>query len=219
MKRGVLFVTWDNPDYLAKTEETALKVAEHLKLPVAIATNMQVKAKENIHYLPCEFPEFPIAMKRQKSLIAELTPFEQTLYLDSDVTIVDARLDFAWRTLERPGGLAMAIGKALVGGNRFKKNGLDPDATYYNTGVIFFDRNKVATLFAEWKSLCLSSTLNVSDEYILSALLYKENYPIATLPPVWNLRTTEAYHLRKNIKFWHSSEPLPKELESRKTSS
>jgi hypothetical protein len=210
MKRGLLFFAWGDNSSLERAENAALDISARLRLPAAIASDLSFDAKDGLQYIKCDFSGFiNQSSKRRKSLMAELTPFKQTLYLDSDVLLVDGSLQYAWRLLEQVGGLAMAIGKSGTGGNRFRESGLDVSVTYHNSGVIFFDKDKVADLFGEWKMLCQESKCRFSDEYLLNALLYKRNYPIASLPPSWNLRTNEPYDLAKNLKFWHSELPLP----------
>ncbi len=202
-------MVWGREPYFKKAEKRGLEMARRLKLPLAIASDTDFGSSEDVHYVRCSFPDFGEKDKRRKSMMGELTPFDQTLYLDCDVVLLSHRLTYAWRLLEQDGGLVMAIGRSVVGGKRFEKYGLDSGATYHNTGVVFFDTRKTARLFKEWKSVCLESETEYSDEYLLNALLYERNYPVASLPPAWNLRTAKPYPFLKHLRIWHSSDSTP----------
>ena len=84
----------------------------------------------------------------QKASMLELSPFEETLFLDVD-TVVLGNLDFGFKKAKKY-GLALSICEAPWA-RRYPKL-FSGDQIEYNTGVIFFTK-KAEPVFNEWKRI------------------------------------------------------------------
>jgi hypothetical protein len=86
---------------------------------------------------------------RCKSRMCELSPYDETLYLDAD-TIVLGKLDFGFDKARRH-GIAISVcvspwARRFAG---LRKRG---DIVEYDTGVVFFDKHHSARVFDSWKA-------------------------------------------------------------------
>jgi len=84
----------------------------------------------------------------EKARMAELSPFDETLFLDADTVVLDD-LDFGFRHAQKT-GVACCICEAPWA-RRY--TGLpNDDAIEYNTGLLFFTK-AAAPVFSHWQSL------------------------------------------------------------------
>jgi len=119
--RGVLYVVWGNKiEPILQRSIVSLK-ATHPELPVEI---VRTSGAENE----------PRSLL-EKSRMFELSPFEETLYLDAD-TIILERLDFAFEKA-REFSIACCICEAPWA-RRYAGLSNRGDMIEYNTGVLFF---------------------------------------------------------------------------------
>lgn len=189
-KRGALYIYWGNKfdDELA----ASVASAERFGLPV------HVKRLERSPGLSV------------KAYMYDFTPFEETVYLDTDTLILDDLtfgLDMAAHH-----GLAISLAPACYA--RRGGAGLPAEAVEYNTGVIFFRKEyAVAQLFELWKDY--AGTYPSNDQTSFARAISELRFNPFVLPPNWNLRA----HLRIRpifgpIKVWHSRMSLPDNIES-----
>lgn len=93
-------------------------------------------------------PADPIMGLLEKARMAELSPFDETLFLDADTVVLDD-LDFGFRHAQKT-GVACCICEAPWA-RRY--TGLpNDDAIEYNTGLLFFTK-AAAPVFSHWQSL------------------------------------------------------------------
>lgn len=200
-KDGVIFVATD--DYARAAVEAAASIRKHCPgLGIQLFTNQrdiptgifdEVSTIKNPHM-------------RSKVDYLTLAPFERTLYLDTDIRIVeDIREMF---TLLDRFDLAFAHAQAR---NQPSTNELwrcrIPEAfPQMNSGVILYRNSpKVLQLFNEWSAVYKDAGFK-KDQVTLRELLWLSDLRIATLPPEYNLRS------KKYIKVWAPKEARPKIL-------
>ncbi len=140
----------------------------------------------------------------------ELSPFETTLFLDTDTVVMD-RLNFGFEKAEQH-GLACCINEcpwarryADIGGDQIE----------YNTGVLFFTRN-AAPVFNRWSELSQSIDSSIifykegqpkvmlhNDQAGFSQAISDTSFNPFVLPLNWNLRPAWQKTFFGPVKIWH----------------
>jgi hypothetical protein len=142
--------------------------------------------------------------RRSKVDYMSRTPFEHTLYLDTD-TALNADISDMFRVLER---FDIAIAHAM---HRHSPNSLVPwrielpeAFPQYNSGVVLYRKNTaVLQLFEDW-GYHHKEAGHRHDQPTLRELLWLSDLRIATLPPEYNVRYLK-YHF-----LWSKSEAVTK---------
>jgi hypothetical protein len=200
-KDGVIFVA--TGDYARAAVEAAASIRQHCPgLGIHLFTNQRdipagifdgVSTIENPHM-------------RSKVDYLTLTPFERTLYLDTDIRIVeDIREMFA--LLERFDiAFAHAQARNQPATNELWRCRIPEAFPQMNSGVILYRNSpQVLKLFTEWSAVYKEACFK-KDQVTLRELLWLSDLRIATLPPEYNLRS------KKYIKVWETKEARPKIL-------
>jgi hypothetical protein len=156
-----------------------------------------------------------------KALMFELSPFEETLFLDID-TVVLGKLDFGFDKA-RAFGLAVALNECPWA-RRYPRI-FSGDEIEYNTGVIFFTR-RAAPVFEQWKDLAprTDSTLvgvhagkpfmnKANDQGSFALAVERSGFNPFVLPLNWNFRPQWHKSFFGPIKIWHDHSPVPPVIE------
>ena len=213
MKRGVTYLVWDNYNKaeLARSIESVKKQGYEVHVQVVHNT---------------------IKGLGKKSQMLDVSPFDVTLYLDTD-TVVHGNLDFGFEMAQEY-GLACCIAPAsscyLAEPNEMRKL-IHKDLPQLNTGVIFFDKNNgmlelpgsvgfelrnwvgdyygwgVPEVFYRWKELVgkFPESSAKNDQIAFSEAVYESLNPFI-LPRTWNLRRKVRYEsgvIHGEIKIVH----------------
>lgn len=184
---GVLYVYWGNgPEVdLQKSLHSVKKLGYDYHI---------VKLEGQRHY-------------GDKARMYELSPFETTLFLDTDTILLD-NINYGFEKANRH-GLALSIAPACYA-RRFIKN--CGDWIEYNSGVIFFRKSdRVEEVFEKW--IKHAHRYPTSDQSSLTIALEDTHFNPFVLPQNYNFRS----HLKVNpifgpIKIWHSKDSLPKNI-------
>jgi len=130
MSRGVLYIVWGD--------------------------NAKARVESSIASLRRFHPELPVHVEElgpafaghrgllEKARMNDFSPFEQTLYLDADTTVM-GKLDYGFEQAERF-GIACAHSECPWG-RRYRKIPQRGDTVEYNTGVLFWNRATTAHVF------------------------------------------------------------------------
>lgn len=197
MTRGILSIYWGDESKLPIERLKASVKKFHPELPHEI---IKVDA-------PSEDP----GSLNKKAAMMDLTPFDETLFLDID-TVVMGNLSFGFEKAKQF-GLALAICEAPWG--RRYPNIFTGDEIEYNTGVIFFTE-KAKIVFDQWKDFAKSidSSLLVArddgvhimpanDQGSFALAIEKTGYNPFVLPLNWNFRPQWHRSFFGPIKIWH----------------
>ena len=208
MSKGVLYLTW--PD-------------DKGELPNPKLINRSIASVRKHHPdLPVHHETLPRGSSLlDKSRMADITPFDLTLYLDID-TVVCGNLDF---------GFAMAALRDLAccvcecpWARRYAGLAEYGDLIEYNTGVIFFSRG-ANTFFDRWKVSAVETDssilfrtpagmrrmpINDQASFAVAAMVAAVN-PLA-LPLNYNFRPKWQRSFFGPIKVWHDYAPPPPEV-------
>jgi hypothetical protein len=201
MKRGVIYIYWGD------------SVEEEL--------NRSLQSLSRYH------PELPVetikldtgASLLDKASMAKQTPFESTLFLDTDTVVMD-RLDFGFAKAEKH-GLACCINECPWG-RRYGDIG--GDQIEYNTGVLFFTRAS-GEVFDEWDKHNRSMDSSIvfirdgkpcimphNDQAGFSQAIESTGYHPFVLPMNWNLRPLWQKTFFGPVKIWHDRSAPPLSL-------
>lgn len=202
--RGVLYVVWG--DSIAPVLQRSIDSVRrwHPELP--------------IHVERLEVGDDPIRGLLRKPRMFDLSPFEETVFLDAD-TVVLGRLDFAFERARRF-GLACAINECPWA-RRYGDPALWNDLVEYNTGVLFFTRAAKA-VFTSWDYWAdkLDSSIEWSESGRLHRMAYNDQAGFAkaidetgaapfVLPMNWNYRPFFHRAYFGPIRIWHDYSDVP----------
>jgi hypothetical protein len=203
MSRGVLYIAWG---------ARALEASKR-----SIASIQQYHPE-----LPYEFVELPpqtdpLRGLLEKSRMMELSPFDETLFLDADTVVLD-RLDFGFEQAQRF-GVACCICESPWA-RRYPALPQD-DGIEYNTGVLFFTR-KAEPLFRRWRELTPIVDSHIqfmfegkparsshNDQGAFAVAVREWDRAPFILPLNWNFRPPYHWTFFGPIKVWHDYESVP----------
>jgi hypothetical protein len=204
MSRGILSIYWGDESRLPidRLKDSLNKF--HPELPHKI--------------IKVDAPTEDFSSLNQKAAMFDLSPFDETLFLDLD-TVVLGNLNFGFEKAN-VFGMALSICEAPWG-RRYPAI-FTGDQVEYNTGVIFFNK-KAALVFDKWKEFAQSvdsAILAVNDQGIYTmpsndqgsfALAIEETgFNPFILPLNWNFRPMWHRSFFGPIKIWHDySNPPP----------
>ena len=178
--------------------------------------------------LKTHHPELPVHVERlgdgatllDKARMGELTPYQETLYLDAD-TVVLGRLDFAF---DKAAGAGLACAICECPWAR-RYGGLAGEMVEYNTGVMFFNA-KAKGLFEAWKkaahevdsSIVFASgegeyaRMPLNDQAGFAQAVDETDFRPFVLPLNWNFRPRWHKSWFGPIKVWHDYQDVPAAL-------
>lgn len=136
-----------------------------------------------------------------KVLHLESTPYERTLYLDTD-TYVDSDASELFELLDR-----FDIGAAYNHNREAVPLDTVPRSfPEYNTGVVIYENNeRVQALFDRWKELYRAKMdEHPHDQPTFREALYESDVRVATLPTEYNCLVRYPGHVRNKVKIFHS---------------
>lgn len=204
MARGILSIYWGNEAKLPLERLKASVKKFHPELPHEI--------------IKIDAPHGDFFSLNQKARMLELSPFDETLFLDVD-TIVMGRLDFAFDRAKKF-GIAVSICESPWA-KRYSKI-FEGDQIEYNTGVIFFTRT-AKPVFDKWSLLApkinssilhiedgIVKTLPAADQGSFAMAIDEMGFNPYVLPLNWNFRPQWQRSFFGPIKIWHDyADPPP----------
>jgi hypothetical protein len=198
MSKGVLYMVWGD------------KIEQVLQRSIASVKEFHPELPHEVVRLPSDTDGHKGLLEKPRMM--DLTPFDETLFLDADTVVLD-RLDFGFAQASRF-GLACSICECPWA-RRYRGLPKD-DAIEYNTGVLFFNRSADA-VFKRWQELASTvdsstvfvmadgrvATMNYNDQCSFAKAVAEWTRPPFVLPQNWNFRP--GFHLSffGPIKIWH----------------
>lgn len=199
--RGVVYMVWGDKVWPSLDRSRQSLQAVHPELPV------------HVEILP------PDSTLLDKSRMHRLTPFDETLFLDSDTVVLD-RLDFGFEMAERH-GLALSICECPWA-RRY--GGIDGDVVEYNTGVIFFNE-KSRAVFDAWEACGREIDSSIlfyqgshvvrmpfNDQAGFAKAVKDTGFNPYVLPYNWNFRPLWHRTFWGPIKVWHDYSDPPADV-------
>lgn len=200
-KRGIVYVYWGDK-IRGELERSRRSLAEwHPELPVH-----EIRLPDNASLL-------------DKPAMFERSPFESTLFLDTDTVVLD-RLDFGFEKAERH-GLACCICESPWA-RRF--GDLHGDIVEYNTGVLFFT-HAARPVFERWETVGRTVDSSIlfhvgnelrrmsnNDQAGFAVAIEETGFNPYVLPLNWNLRPAWQRAFAGPVKIWHDRGEVPESL-------
>jgi len=210
-KKGVIYVVTSQQTntYITAAIQSAKSFVEHCPdIPIHIFTDMGgldfIAGIQNSPFSSFELIENP--HYRSKVDYMSKTPFESTLYLDSDTMIVDDVSEM-FGILDR---FDIAIAHAhkrnfYLTAEQWREN-IPSSFPQFNSGVILYKKSpQVSSFLGSWRDSFHAAKIK-KDQVTLRELLWISDLRIATLPPEYNIR------YQKYIRIWGPAEASPKIL-------
>jgi hypothetical protein len=198
MTRGILSIYWGDESKLPIERLKASVKKFHPELPHEI--------------IKVDAPADDYGSLNKKAAMFDLSPFEETLFLDLD-TVVLGNLDFGFEKAKQF-GIAIAICESPWG-KRYPKI-FSGDEVEYNTGVIFFTR-KAQSVFDKWKELVKTIDSEIvgvgeqgvykmvaNDQGSFALAIEQTGFNPFILPLNWNFRPQWHRSFFGPIKIWHA---------------
>ena len=208
MSRGIVSIIWGDESGLPLERLRKSIEAYHPELPYEVIRTQAAPGKT--------------AGLINKSLMFDLSPFDETLFLDAD-TVVMSRLDYGF---ERAHVHGMALALCECPWARRYRHIFDDDELEYNTGVIFFTR-KAQAVFDAWRELgpAVNSSIQfmdakgalaempANDQGSFALAVEKTAFNPFVLPLNWNFRPRWHRSFFGPIRIWHDYVDPPSRIE------
>jgi alpha-N-acetylglucosamine transferase len=204
MSRGVIYIVWGE------------RAEDALHRSVAWLKKVHPELTHEVVRLPAGTDQFKGLL--EKARMMALSPFDETLFLDSDTMVLD-RVDYGFDQAMRF-GLACCICECPWA-RRYRGLAKD-DTVEYNTGVLFFTR-AAQEVFDRWQELTpqIDATIDhITWEGKLRTAPFQDQAAFARavalwertpfiLPLNWNFRPSFYRSFFGPIKIWHAYEDPP----------
>ncbi|WP_424933225.1 putative nucleotide-diphospho-sugar transferase [Amaricoccus macauensis] len=182
-RRGVVYIATGSGHFDAARASAASLRATNPSLGIVAFTDQPGPAPEFDELLPIDTPH-----ARSKVDLMPKSPFEETLFIDSDTRVV-GDLSEAFRLLER---FDVALAHRVYDPGRLARESAPhtPPAAYpeHNSGVFFFRRTpEVLDFLANW-AVAYHARGKKADQVSLREQLWKSDLRIAILPRRYNVR-------------------------------
>lgn len=196
-ERGVFYIASGN-QFVAEAEISAQSVREAMPdVPIAIATDVEPDFDFD-HVIPLENPDYNFTDQ-----ISNLhhSPFERTLYLDTDI-YMGTNANELFDVLEQF-DIAVAHNHDR---SAFDVVGIPASFPEYNTGVVAYRNDeKIREFTKSWRSIYddLYDGDNPQNQPSFRKALYESDLRIATIPPEYNLMVRYPGHAIGKVKLFH----------------
>jgi hypothetical protein len=196
LKKGILYIA-TGPGYISEAIASATSCKQHNKHPIALITDSAS------HALPAGLFDIVIVKQASFSYVDKLlmrhTPFDHTIFLDTDTYIV-AELDDLFRILDFR---EFAIHQADEG-YEYQMPDVSNAMPEFNTGVIAFKLTQpVNTLFDNWEASFSINTAIKTDQYHLRKVLYASDVTFAVFSSAYNFIIYYPNFVIQKVKVLH----------------
>lgn len=202
-QRGVFFIA-TGADYTEAAQAAARNVRRHAPcLPIAISTDLTESLDQDLfsHIFRIDDPH-----PRSKVDQLALSPFERTLYLDTDIRLLEDVSDL-FDLLDR---FDIALAHAHARNRDLTRETwrlqLPDSFPQLNGGVILFKASDdMARFFRDWSESYRDANFK-KDQVTLRELIWLSPLRLYVLPPEYNIRYS------RYLRFWSSTEAVPRLL-------
>jgi len=149
-----------------------------------------------------------------KASMLELSPFRETLFLDSETIVLDD-LDFGFEMAARH-GLALSMAPTCWARRQWTadpdaRNRVAPEIVEYDLGVVFFTGTpETRHLFESWRAVAGEYGTRC-ERWSFSQVVYVTAYNPFVLSEGWNFRAKPI--TCGPIKIWNSPQPPPRNID------
>lgn len=208
-QRGVIYLVSGVRSYLAELQISLRSLRRHEpELPVTVFSRFALPKRARCEHRPFSSPEHPL---KQKVLVLAESPYEETLFLDTDTTIFGPIRDIFAYLRDHDFAIAEICSPNLLMPADRRAPGLP---VMYNTGVLLYRKTPpVKKFFGKWTEAVLAQDPkdmwgghNCDQHYfnllVKAGAIADCGVRMAVLPnTIYNVRSTIA-HLLKNNGQW-----------------
>ena len=194
MHSGVLYVAVGN-EFLEEATLSARSLREHMPdIPIAVVHDGETLDPVFDTGIKLNDPEYGF---RDKIRGIRLSPFERTVYLDTDV-YVDSEFNELFTLLDN-----FDLAASFNPNRDLDTRDLDVPESFpeYNTGVLVYDTTAVADLFERWANRYQDE--HAHDQPSFRAVVYDSDVRMATLTREYNCLIRYPGKVVKPVKLFH----------------
>ena len=207
MNTGIIYIA-TGKKYIQAAIRSAKSVRRSSDIPIQLFANLDAyQFHPDEKKLFNSFENIPDPHIRSKVDYLAKSPFDQTLYLDTDTYVITG-IEEIFGLLERFDLAAThAPFRNWKLSNTTWKTSIPVSFPQYNGGLIAFNRNeKVLQLLAAWQKAYHEAPYPNLDQITFREELWNSDIRLATLPPEYNIRSY------KYLFIWQHHEARPKIL-------
>jgi hypothetical protein len=213
--RGVLFVA-TGQEYVVEASDCAERIKEiRPSCPIALVTDVSPVRDVFDREITIEDPSYSLT---DKVAAVGKTPFEKTLFLDTDTFVVDGSVfDELWDLLERvPVAAAFDIARdGHTDTDEVASQRPPPSFPMLNTGVLAYRRSAVDPFLDRWRSLheqYAAQEPNINDQIAFRRALWETGVEHAVLPPEYNFIAPSPQFAAEEVRILHGKVGNPREV-------
>jgi hypothetical protein len=218
MTEGIAFIATGG-EMTEKALDSSRRVAELTDRPICLVTDRDVSPSHIDHVISVDDPSHSLWDKVENF---HRPPYDRCLYLDADTYVCEASaIDDLFRLLER-----FDIATAMDSARRLEKH-VDADESPSvaaprsfpepNTGVVVYDADRCAELFAEWRDTyrthCEFET-GINDQGAFHEAVYQSDVQFGTFQPEYNFRLPIPHYVRQPVQILHGHANNFREIET-----
>lgn len=207
-KRGVIYIATGSKHINLALRSARSVRSTNPQIPIHLFANGKQQGFQfDINPGPLtSWEEIPEPHRRSKVDYMAKTPFDETLYLDTDTRVLCDLRDLFSLLEKFDIALAHAHKREIPAKQKTIRISTPNAFPQFNSGVFLYRRNtKTEHLFEQWQEWFYKSNLP-TDQNTLKEALWNSNIRIATLPPEYNVR------FLKYLLIWRKDEAQPKIL-------
>lgn len=198
MSTGVIYIAMGD-EFVAEARVSARSLRSSMPdVPVCIITDEEMDLPEFDEELVVDDPHYSFEDKVENMA---LSPYDKTVYLDTDVYVEDDISDL----FELVDVFHIAVAHNGAGRNDRRETytieGVPDSFPEYNTGVVAFDTDEMAEFTPDWKDAHRAD--HPHDQPSFRYALYHSDLRIATLPPEFNCLFREPGNVVGRVKLFH----------------
>ncbi|MDB4927018.1 hypothetical protein [Mucilaginibacter sp.] len=196
LNKGVLYIA-TGEKYVAEAIQSAISCREHNSYPIALITDSAA------HVLPEALFDIVIIQRAnfnyKDKLLIRHSPFEQTVFLDTDTYVAD-KLDDLFKILDYR---EFAIHQADEG-YEYQMPDVSNAMPEFNTGVIAYKlTSAVKNLIDAWEISFNTNPQVVTDQYHLRKTLYDSDVKFAVFSSAYNFIIYYPNFVIQTVKILH----------------
>ncbi|BCA55521.1 hypothetical protein W02_26610 [Nitrospira sp. KM1] len=189
-------------------------------IPITLFCNEQVQSKHFDSVMPIQHPRFNLM---DKVLLMNSSPYENTLFLDTDTYVCDSFEELFTLLDKFDLALAHSTYRAV-----YRVNGIPDSFPEFNTGVMLFKKSpQIKQLFADWLALyerdvgkeqqwltpfgiVTKVDSNLNDQPAFREAVYNSRVRVANLTSEYNCRFESPGFVHNTVKILHGRHPNPR---------
>lgn len=214
--KGITYIAFGE-EYQTEAVQSAARIAELGDWPLCLITDSPIQTAQNVFdHIKTSSEEVDYKSHRYggkiKPIFFRESPYDETLYLDTDTYVVDNEAISELFTLLKEYDLAVAhdTHRGVEWQYRNEEVPIEnspPTFPWFNTGVVVYKKNeKVQNLFELWESMYDDQSQilpGINDQSSFTEAVFNTDVNHTVFPEEYNHRTPFQQTLRGQVKILH----------------